>query len=73
MKEYQIELLTNYQSFGSYILQIDKVSGKILNKFGSAREAARYLGNESKNVSINYCLRGKQKTAYGYIWKYENN
>lgn len=57
----------------NYILQIDKNSGKILNKFGSAREAARYLGNETKNVNINYCLRGKQKTAYGYIWKYENN
>lgn len=56
-----------------YILQIDKNSGEILNKFGSAREAARYLGNESKNVNINYCLRGKTKTAYGYIWKYEND
>jgi hypothetical protein len=43
----------------SYILQIDKETGEILNRFGSAREAARFLGNESKNVNINYCLRGK--------------
>ena len=57
----------------NYILQIDKETGEILNKFGSGREAARFLGNEGKNVSINYCLRGKQKTAYGYIWKYEDN
>lgn len=57
----------------SYILQIDKETGEILNRFGSAREAARFLGNESKNVNINYCLRGKQRTAYGYIWKYEDN
>ena len=57
----------------NYILQIDKDTKEILNKFGSAREAARFLGNESKNVNINYCLRGKQQTAYGYIWKYEDN
>ncbi len=57
----------------NYILQIDKNTQEILNKFGSAREAARFLGNESKNVNINYCLRGKTKTAYGYIWKYEDN
>ena len=56
-----------------YILQIDKDTKEILNRFGSAREAARFLGNESKNVSINYCLRGKTKTAYGYIWKYEDD
>ena len=56
-----------------YILQIDKNTKEILGKFGSAREAARFLGNESKNVNINYCLRGKTKTAYGYIWKYEDN
>ena len=48
------------------VLMYDK-QGNLLNRFQTAREAARYLGNESKNVSINYCLRGKQKTAYGYI------
>ena len=41
--------------------------GNLLNRFQTAREAARYLGDESKNVGINYCLNGKQKTAYGYI------
>lgn len=56
-----------------YILQIDKNTKEILGKFGSVREAARFLGNESKNVNINYCLRGKAKTAYDYIWKYEDN
>ena len=56
-----------------YILQIDKDTKEILNRFGSAREAARFLGNESKNVNINHCLRGKAKTAYGYIWKYEDD
>ena len=54
------------------ILMFDK-QGNLLNKFQTAREAARYLGNESKNVGINYCLNNKQKTAYGYIWKYDKN
>ena len=54
------------------VLMYDK-QGNLLNRFQSAREAARYLGNESKNVGINYCLNNKQKTAYGYIWKYDKD
>ena len=54
------------------VLMYDK-QGNLLNRFQTAREAARYLGNESKNVGINYCLNGKQKTAYGYIWKYDKD
>ena len=54
------------------VLMYDK-QGKLLKRFQSAREAARYLGNESKNVGINYCLNNKQKTAYGYIWKYDKD
>ena len=40
------------------VLMYDK-QGNLLNRFQTAREAARYLGNESKNVGINYCLNGK--------------
>lgn len=54
------------------VLMYDR-QGNLLNRFQTAREAARYLGNESKNVGINYCLNGKQKTAYGYIWKYDKD
>lgn len=54
------------------VLMYDK-QGNLLNRFQTAREAARYLGNESKNVGINYCLNNKQKTAYGYIWKYDKD
>ena len=54
-----------------YILMIDKDTNEILNKFGSTREAARFLGNENKYRSIAYCLSGKIKTSQGYFWKYE--
>lgn len=54
------------------VLMYDK-QRNLLKRFQTAREAARYLGNESKNVGINYCLNNKQKTAYGYIWKYDKD
>ena len=54
------------------ILMYDK-QGNLLKRFQSTREAARYLGSESKNVGINHCLNNKQKTAYGYIWKYDRD
>lgn len=54
-----------------YILMIDKDTNEILNKFGSTREAARFLGNENKYRSIAYCLSEKIKTSQGYFWKYE--
>lgn len=54
-----------------YILMIDINTNKVLNKFGSTREAARFLGNENKYRSIAYCLEGKTKTSQGYYWKYE--
>ena len=54
-----------------YILMINKDTNEILNKFGSTREAARFLGNENKYRSIAYSLSGKIKTSQGYFWKYE--
>lgn len=54
------------------VLMYDK-QGNLLNRFQTAREAARYLGDESKNVGINYCLNNKQKTAYGYVWRYDKD
>ena len=61
----------NNPKCNKYILMIDKETNKILHKFGSTREAARFLGNENKYRSIAYCLSGKIKTSQGYLWKYE--
>lgn len=36
-------------------------------------DAARTLGNpNTTRVSIKRCYQGKQKSAYGYIWKLKN-
>ena len=49
------------------IMQI--LNNEIINEFPSAMEASRKLGFPQGNISR--CCRGKQKTAYGYLWKYK--
>lgn len=53
------------------IIAIEKKTGsKYL--FNSIREAARWLGNINYSQNIGACLHNRQKTAYGYIWEYED-
>ena len=44
-------------------------NGNLIQEFNSVVEAFQQLGKPSR-VNIDGALRGKQKTAYGYIWKY---
>lgn len=69
LKEYNLGIKN--PKCNKYILMIDINTNKVLNKFGSTREAARFLGNENKYRSIAYCLEGKIKTSQGYYWRYE--
>jgi|LakMenEpi03Aug12_release.lakeMendotaPanAssembly.Ray.scaffolds.fasta_scaffold410592_2 group I intron endonuclease len=45
------------------------LNGEKIQTFPSAKEACRYLGKS--NNSIADCASGRQKTAYGYVWKYK--
>jgi hypothetical protein len=45
------------------------VDNILLNSFPSATEAMKQTG--IKNDNINQCLKGKSKTAGGFIWKYK--
>ena len=47
------------------VLQYD-LNGNFIRKWPSAAD----VGKEARS-NINHCLKGRQKTAYGYIWKYE--
>lgn len=47
------------------------LNGDFIRSFDSCREAARAI-NAPYHVGINACCLGKQKTAYGYKWKYED-
>lgn len=47
------------------------IQGNKLKEFEMMKDAGKYLGNPNKAKYISDCLRGRYKTAYGYIWKYK--
>lgn len=48
------------------ILQFD-LDGNFIREWNCATDVGK---EASRNISS--CLRGKTKTAYGYVWKYKN-
>lgn len=46
------------------------LTGEFIKKFDSILEAAASFGKT--RVNIDNALQGKQKTAYGFIWRYLN-
>lgn len=52
----------------SEIYQCDKKTGKIINRFSSAREAGRILGKEFSAIVKVANGDPKRKTAYGFRW-----
>lgn len=61
--------LTNCRGNIRAVEQIDS-NGKVINKFGAIADAGRFLGIKGKPNGISRACSGKQKTAYGYRWKY---
>lgn len=53
------------------ILMYDK-KGKFIRRFNSITEANEYFGKKRNYSSICKCLKGRRKTAYGFIFKYED-
>jgi hypothetical protein len=51
------------------ILQYD-LDGTFMREFGSQLEASYFL--QVKGDGVGACCRGKQKSAYGYVWKFKN-
>lgn len=46
------------------------LDGKLIQEYPSVMDAARSIGNcKITRVGIKKCYQGKQKHAYGYIWK----
>jgi hypothetical protein len=46
------------------------LDGTFIREFGSQLEASYFL--QVKGDGVGACCRGKQKSAYGYIWKFKN-
>lgn len=67
-------LVENYKKTGKGSLkEVEQYSldGEYIQTFSSCREAARSI-NAPYHVGINSCCLGRQKTAYGYKWKYKD-
>ena len=46
------------------------LSGNFIRDFTSQKEASIFMGIKGDGVGA--CCRGKQKSAYGYVWKFKN-
>lgn len=53
------------------ILMYDK-EGNFIRRFDCIRDANEYFGKNRSCTGIGECLRGRNKTAYGFIFKYED-
>lgn len=60
----------NNPNFSKEIIGINKTTEEEI-VFPSVREAARFCGDVKRSSNIQACLAGRQKSAYGYYWKYK--
>lgn len=49
------------------VLQCDKFTGEVIREFASLKEADAHFTKYGRNITN--CIAGKQKTAYGFVWK----
>ena len=53
------------------VRMLDKDTRELIQIFDSVRAASRHLNNEHGFTTIRNALRGRSRTAYGYVWEYE--
>jgi hypothetical protein len=51
------------------VLQIDKITGNIIQEFNSIKEAQQILKIPG---GISFCLKNKQRSIAGFKWRYKN-
>lgn len=51
------------------VLQYD-LQGNFIKEWESQTEATKFLGKTGDGIGA--CCRGRQKNAYGYVWKFKN-
>jgi len=71
----KIKATRNFLKFRQNIWQLLPVAqydlnGNFIRYFDSQKEATIFI--EAKGDGVGMCCRGKQKSAYGYIWKFKN-
>ena len=66
--QYNMNYGTRTEKTQKPILQFSK-TGEFIKKWYGVREVGRKLGFDSSCISK--CCKGKYRTAYGFIWRYE--
>ena len=73
-KEYKEPILShiivNHNNYSPYVVKQYDLNGNLLHMWNSYDEIIKHNPN-FKKPSLSSCCHGKQKSAYGYIWKYE--
>lgn len=69
INENQAQII-NFERSQKTILQLDKL-GNVVREFKSFNEICHAF-NVPRADNVRNVLRGKQKTAYGFLWKYKN-
>lgn len=67
------DLVSRFEKTGKgtqKIVEQYDLNGNFIREYSSCREAARSIG-APYHVGISSCCIGKQRTAYGYKWKYK--
>lgn len=71
IKHYTISEYNKLQQLnGRKIKQYDKNTMECLNVFHSIGDANAFLGKKRTSSNIGNCLSVKNKTAFGFVWKY---
>ena len=70
VREHGRQIIEEVQ-MASVIVQMDK-EGNVIREYGSVLEICQVL-NIPRGDNIRNVLKGRQKTAYGYIWKYKKD
>ena len=69
MEAIRLGLKPIYEYHGK-VYQYD-LNNNLLNIFDTPSKAAKYVGGKATGSNINRCIHNIRKTAYGYIWKSE--
>lgn len=69
----RIRMLGDKNPAARSVYKIDKITGEILQKYNTLKEAAIDLNlPKATGSNISSCCSGRQKSAYGFFWKYDN-
>ena len=61
---------SNSSKKGRKVEMVDLDTGEVLKVFDCTGDANEYFGKRRSATSINNCILGKSKQAYGYKWRY---